>query len=307
VIEFAEFVRALSVLHPSGDLANKARFAFRMYDLGNTELIEKSDVSKMLDSVLSENPTMYIPEEDLAYIMNQTFEEAERDVGIKDNQITPDDWQRMCMQRPELLSALSLETLRDLTLHYPSFMFLPEDRLPLDGSLPVDPTKATLERSKSTEWTGGSLSRFGIRLPRTSRTSTGSSERGDDSVRNNTIALGRRRHSSIIESSSRVSSTTADRLHMMQSAQQMHSDHMRSTLPARMPAAAAAAAVMPWGQYGGTRRGRSIEGRLAIAKSKLNTSLRYKKQTAADRQTPDGSPTAASIASRESLNSLSRV
>jgi hypothetical protein len=42
-----------------------------MYDLGNTELIEKSDVSKMLDSVLSENPTMYIPEEDLAYIMNQ--------------------------------------------------------------------------------------------------------------------------------------------------------------------------------------------------------------------------------------------
>lgn len=42
-----------------------------MYDLGNTELIEKSDVSKMLDSVLSENPTMYIPEEELAYIMNQ--------------------------------------------------------------------------------------------------------------------------------------------------------------------------------------------------------------------------------------------
>lgn len=42
----------------------------------------------------------------------QTFEQAERDVGIKDNQITPDEWQRMCMQRPQLLSALSLETLR---------------------------------------------------------------------------------------------------------------------------------------------------------------------------------------------------
>jgi hypothetical protein len=42
-----------------------------MYDIGNTNFIEKSDVSKMLDSVLSENPTMYIPEDELAYIMNQ--------------------------------------------------------------------------------------------------------------------------------------------------------------------------------------------------------------------------------------------
>jgi hypothetical protein len=46
------------------------------------------------------------------HVCVQTFEEAHKAVGTKDDKISPDEWQRMCAQRPELLSALSLETLR---------------------------------------------------------------------------------------------------------------------------------------------------------------------------------------------------
>ena len=42
VIEFGEFVRALSVFHPKAPLQEKAALAFRIYDLGNTGTIDHS-------------------------------------------------------------------------------------------------------------------------------------------------------------------------------------------------------------------------------------------------------------------------
>ncbi|XP_066306432.1 calcineurin B-like protein 9 isoform X3 [Miscanthus floridulus] len=88
VIEFDEFIHALSVFHPLAPM----EVAFRLYDLRQTGFIEREE----------------------------TFEDADAD---KDGKINQEEWKDFVLRHPNLLKNMTLPYLRDITTVFPSFVF----------------------------------------------------------------------------------------------------------------------------------------------------------------------------------------
>ncbi|KAJ0030436.1 hypothetical protein Pint_12944 [Pistacia integerrima] len=92
VIDFEEFIHALSVFHPYAPVEEKIDFAFKIFDLRQTGCIEREE----------------------------TFADADTD---KDGRINKDEWKAFVIRNPSLLKVMTLPHLMDVTTKFPSFVF----------------------------------------------------------------------------------------------------------------------------------------------------------------------------------------
>ncbi|XP_065618681.1 calcineurin B-like protein 10 [Quercus suber] len=121
VIEFDEFVHALSVFHPNAPMEEKIDFAFRLYDLRQTGFIKREEVKAMVIVILMESD-ITLTDDLLEAIMDSTFANANAD---KDDRINTEEWKDFVLRNPNILKNMTLPYLKDLSLAavFPSFTF----------------------------------------------------------------------------------------------------------------------------------------------------------------------------------------
>ncbi|KAH6557059.1 hypothetical protein KP509_1Z137800 [Ceratopteris richardii] len=119
VIEFGEFVRALSIFHPDTPFMDKVNFAFEMYDLRQTGFIEREEVEQMVIALLMES-NVELSHEVINAILDKTFSEADTN---NDGRIDREEWTYYVQKNPSLMKIMYLPHLKNVSTSFPSFVF----------------------------------------------------------------------------------------------------------------------------------------------------------------------------------------
>ncbi|KAG9146493.1 hypothetical protein Leryth_011760 [Lithospermum erythrorhizon] len=120
VIEFGEFVRALSIFHPRAPLAEKiaCKSDMKLYDLRQTGYIEPEELRDMVVARLNELD-LALPEDTIEAIVDKTIQEAD----LKgDGKIDPEEWEAFVTRNTSLLKNMTLPFLKELSVAFPSFV-----------------------------------------------------------------------------------------------------------------------------------------------------------------------------------------
>uniref|UniRef100_A0A0D9V4U7 Calcineurin B-like protein n=1 Tax=Leersia perrieri TaxID=77586 RepID=A0A0D9V4U7_9ORYZ len=106
VIEFEEFIHAISVFHPNAPLEDKIDY----FGLAVKQMV----VATLLESAVE------LSDDLVETILDKTFEDADTD---NDNRISKDEWKVFVLKHPSVIKKMTLPTLKDTTAAFPSFVF----------------------------------------------------------------------------------------------------------------------------------------------------------------------------------------
>ncbi|XP_058732126.1 calcineurin B-like protein 7 isoform X1 [Vicia villosa] len=117
MIDFGEFVRALSVFHPAATQPQKAAFAFRLYDIWQRGFIERDEVREMILELLRESD-LVLSHDIIELIIDKAIKEAD----LKgDGRIDREEWECFVARNPSLLKNMTIPYLKDLNMQFPGF------------------------------------------------------------------------------------------------------------------------------------------------------------------------------------------
>lgn len=120
VVDFDEFVRGLSVFHPSAPRDEKADFAFRIYDLHRTGAIEKRELRALLAAATADNPALGLRPADVDALVDAAFAAGD---AAGDGVIHPAEWRAIVASNPGALAFMTLPGLRAVTSRYPGYVW----------------------------------------------------------------------------------------------------------------------------------------------------------------------------------------
>ncbi|XP_021757680.1 calcineurin B-like protein 7 isoform X1 [Chenopodium quinoa] len=144
VIRFEDFVRSLSIFHPSTPEADKIAFAFSFYDVQNTGYIEREELKEMLLAIFEELDVK--PSDNLVEtILEKTFLEVDLK---KDGKIDHEEWREYMASNPLLMKNMTLPCLKELTTAFPSF-FISSEVCDLDLRAEGDVSGSNSSKSSS--------------------------------------------------------------------------------------------------------------------------------------------------------------
>eukprot|EP01025_Chloroclados_australasicus_P030847 TRINITY_DN3103_c0_g1_i11.p3 TRINITY_DN3103_c0_g1~~TRINITY_DN3103_c0_g1_i11.p3 ORF type:complete len:235 (+),score=20.25 TRINITY_DN3103_c0_g1_i11:245-949(+) len=112
VIDFEEFVQALSIFHPRTSLLEKACFSFNIFDIDCCGEIKAEDIKQFMGQLFSENTSgIVLSERVIDTIIDNTIRELAKGMGLT---ITLQEWFSYILERPTFIGYMSIPSLLDL-------------------------------------------------------------------------------------------------------------------------------------------------------------------------------------------------
>ncbi|KAL5719160.1 hypothetical protein ACHQM5_011980 [Ranunculus cassubicifolius] len=121
VIEFEEFVKALSVFHPNTPQLEKIQFAFQLYDIQNNTYIRPDEVKQIVIAFLDESDLVF-SDDIIESIIHKTLQEVDSKC---DGKIDMEEWKEFVIRNPAILRNLTIPYLLDIGNTFPGFVTMP--------------------------------------------------------------------------------------------------------------------------------------------------------------------------------------